>query len=290
MLANMLRYCALQTVWSVCMLFVSGLDLAIVGHYSFGETGYYAVASSPATLLLMVIAAVMGPLLPAASALSVHRSPEQMGQILVKCTRHSMTILLLTGIPILVMGFPGLRLWVGPDYALRSIQLLRILLLANIVRNACGVYATMVVATAQQRVATAATITEAVVNLVVSLVLVRQIGALGVAMGTLLGAFAGVAVHFAVSMRYTRARIAVSRTRLLFEGILRPSSMAIPSVLLLSRWLTADAHSMTLGLYLLWSLSTVVLVWYVNLDRHERTYVLRFLRERLSVAMKFERA
>ncbi len=50
MLANMLKYCAIMTVWSVCMLFISGLDLTIVGHYSFGETAYYAVANSPTSV------------------------------------------------------------------------------------------------------------------------------------------------------------------------------------------------------------------------------------------------
>ena len=71
-LKKMLSYCAVLTVWSVCMLFVSGLDITIVGHYSFSETAYYAIAASPTSLILLIIAALMGPLLPATSALSAH--------------------------------------------------------------------------------------------------------------------------------------------------------------------------------------------------------------------------
>ena len=84
MLKKMINYCGVLSVWSVCMLFVGGLDLTIVGHYAFSETAYYAIAASPTSLILMVIAALMGPLLPATSALSVLRTPAQMGSLLLK--------------------------------------------------------------------------------------------------------------------------------------------------------------------------------------------------------------
>ena len=119
-------------------------------------------------------------------------------------------------------GYLLLRIWVGPNYAVNSVQYLRILVLANIIRHLCAPYSTMVVATARQNVATAAAITEAVVNLVASIWLARHYGAMGVAAGTLVGSFTGVAMHFAISMHYTR-NIDVSRINLFIKGILAPS-------------------------------------------------------------------
>jgi O-antigen/teichoic acid export membrane protein len=99
MLRRMLGYCAILTVWSVCMLFITGIDITVVGHYAFAEVAFYSIASSPTTLILTIIGAVLGPLLPATSALSVERSPQQMGAILLRTTRYSTVILLTTGLP-----------------------------------------------------------------------------------------------------------------------------------------------------------------------------------------------
>src|SRR6202007_2367810 len=112
---------------------------------------------------------------------------EEMGAILLRATRLTTVILLATGLPILVAGYWLLRAWVGPLYALNSIELLRILVLANIVRQLCAPYSTMVVATAKQGVATASAVIEAAVNLATSVWLAREYGAIGVAIGTLVG-------------------------------------------------------------------------------------------------------
>jgi O-antigen/teichoic acid export membrane protein len=282
MLKKMIEYCAVLTVWSVCMLFVSGLDLTIVGHYSFGETAYYAIAVSPTSLILMIIAALMGPLMPATSALSVQRSGTQMGSILLRSTRYATGVLFLTGLPFVVMGYLILRVWVGPVYALHSVQLLRILVLANIVRSMCSPYATMVVATCRQRVATAAAVTEGLVNLGSSIWLVQHIGALGVALGTLLGAVAGVAMHFAVSMRYTQASLTISRTQLFVKGMLRPAAIAIPSILLYGRWWRAESPSMTVYLYCGWITATLLLVWFASMSREDRALVVGLVRNRVN--------
>jgi O-antigen/teichoic acid export membrane protein len=279
---KMLSYCAVLTVWSVCMLFVNGLDLTIVGHYSFSETAYYAIAASPTSFILMIIGALMGPLLPATSALSAHRSSTQMGTILLRSTRYGTILLLLTGLPLVVAGHPILSVWVGPAYAAHSVIFLRILVIANILRNVCAPYATMVVATCKQGVATAAAVTEGTVNLVASVAFARHLGAFGVALGTLLGAVAGVAMHFGVSMRYTQSTLAVARLDLLVKGMLRSLVIAVPSVLLLWRWWPVERSSMTPYLYCGWLMSTLLLAWFVSMGREDRLFLAGIVSRKMS--------
>jgi len=276
-LVKMVKYCGVLTVWSVCMLCVSGLDVTIVGHYSFRETAYYSIATSPTTFVLMITSALMGPLLPAASALGVHLSRTQMGGILLRSTRYAAIILLLTGLPMLVAGYAILRVWVGPAYAAHSIQFLRILVVANIIRNLCAPYATMVVAMSRQRVATASALTEGIVNLVSSILLARRMGALGVAMGTLLGAAAGVAMHFGISMRYTQSSLTLSRVELLVKGMLRPALIAIPSVLLVRHWWQPGPPSIDARLYVAWSVVTLLLAWFIGMSRQDRALAFRLV-------------
>lgn len=274
MLSQMFNYCMVLTVWSVCMLFIGGIDLTIVGHYDFAQVAFYSIATSPTTFVLMLIGALLGPLLPASSALSTERTAEQMGDILLRTTRYCTVILLLSGLPVLVGGYWLLRVWVGPTYALHSVQFLRMLLVANIIRNLCAPYATMVVATARQGVATFAAVTEAVINLVASIWLAKHFGAVGVAAGTLIGSFAGVAMHFGVSMHYTR-NISVSRMQLFVRSILLPATMAIPSLLLLRRWCYAGQPAIGPGLWLLWGATTMLAAWLVGINREDRSLLLR---------------
>jgi O-antigen/teichoic acid export membrane protein len=251
-LKQMLSYCSVMGIWTVGMLCVSGLDVTIVGHFDFGQTAFYSIATLPTNFMLSMMGAALGPLLPAASALSTSRSAEAMGELLSRLTRYSTVLLLLCGLPMMLGGYWILSLWVGAAYAAHTIAFLRVLLLANIVRNICLPYATMVVALSRQRVATASAITEAVVNLASSIWLARHYGAMGVALGTLIGSAAGVAMHFGISMGYTQVNFAIPRLRLLAGGIVRPASIAVPSALLLPMWWRTGPPSLTPALRIGW--------------------------------------
>ena len=134
----------------------------------------------------------------------------------------------MLGIPLLFLGFPLLRIWVGVVYASHALVYLEVLVAANIVRQLAYPYALMVVGLGQQRFATVSPVLEAVVNLVTSILLARRYGAIGVAIGTLIGAFAGVLAHVVVSMPRTQAAVAVERLRLLRKGVARPLLSFLP--------------------------------------------------------------
>ncbi len=269
MLRRLIGYCSVLTIWSACMLVVSGIDLTIVGHYSFGQVAFYSIAISPTAFVLTIFGALLGPLLPAASALSTTRSAEQMGDVLLRATRFGTVILFASGLAVIVAGYPLLSIWVGPNYAAHSVQYLRILVLANIIRQFCGPYSIMIVATAKHSFATAAAITEAVVNLFASIWLARHFGAAGVASGTLVGALAAVTMHFGVSMQHTR-NLAVPRLRLFLQGMLRPAAIAIPSLLLLPEWWRAEVPAMRLPSWIAWAGTTILTAWFVSMTNEDR--------------------
>ena len=286
MLKQMLGYCLVLSIWSVCMLFVSGIDLAIVGHYDFSQTAFYSIATSPTTFVLMLIGAVLGPLLPASSALSADRTPEQMGDLLLRTTRYGAVILLASGLPVLVGGYWLLRLWVGANYALHSVQYLRVLVIANILRNLCAPYATVVCGIGQQRAAVATAISEAAVNLGSSIYLASHFGAIGVAVGTLLGSVVSVSLHFALTMHYTQPTLAISRSKLFVKGLLHPAVMAVPTVVLLWMGRSPSSSGLNIVWFCVWAVSTALLGWFVALDRRDRDYLVRIASGRLMLVPK----
>jgi len=286
-LKEMLGYCSALAIWSAGMLCVSGLDVTIVGRYDFSQTGFYSIATLPNTFMIAIMGAALAPFIPTTSALNTQRSPREMGSLLSRTTRYSTILLLLSGLPLLVGGYWILRVWVGPNYALQCIGYLRILVLANIVRTLCAPYATMLVATNSQRVAIGGAIAEAVVNVMGSIYLARHIGAIGVAYGTLLGAFISVSTHFVLNMHYTYRKFSVSRAQLFWTGVLRPAAIALPSILLLRLWWSSAAPWFGLRTWLIWAASTLLIAWFVGLNAGERRRLVGLAQSRFRLSPRY---
>lgn len=275
-LKNVSRYCSLQSISMMGMFCVTGLDIVIVGHFDYVQTAYYSIATLPTGFLLLIIASLLSPLMPASSALSTRFSASQMGAFLTRITRYNTIALLLVGLPLVVFAFPVLRLWVGSEYAFHTAKYLRILVLANVVRNLCAPYATMVTATGTQKSVVLAAVSEAVVNLGSSLYLAWRFGAIGVAIGTVIGSFVSVFVHFVLSMKWTRSVISISRPTLLLRGILIPGVVCLPSALILLHWWPAVHLHLISGISVLWILCTVTPAYYC-LNREERKRFSRLI-------------
>ena len=72
---RLLKYGSALSIWTFANLFVSGLDMVIVGHYDFGNTGYYGIATSASNFMLLVVSSLFGPILPAVSSLQSGQNP-----------------------------------------------------------------------------------------------------------------------------------------------------------------------------------------------------------------------
>ncbi len=278
---RVLGYCAVLGLWTAGLLIISGLDTTLVGRLDFPETAFYAIAATPLTFLTMTLQAGLNPLMPAASAMSVTHSAQQMGQTLLRGTRYAFFILQATGLPLFLFGFSILSVWVGPAYARHGLALLRVLVLAHIVRNLCAPYATMVIAVGMQRYATWAGLWEAVVNLSLSILLGMHMGAIGVALGTLVGAVVGVALHFLLSMRHTTRLLTISRRQLLRDGLLHSSLSLLPTLALLPVFWRPEPVAYTPVYVAVWAIVTAMMLWRTNLTAEERGALSAKVRSKL---------
>jgi len=279
---NMLGYCSSLAIWTAGMLCVSGIDVIIVGRYDFAQTGYYSVATLPTTFIISIMSAALAPLMPAVSAFSVHHSPAQLGVILSRSTRYALILLLVSGLPLLVGGYWVLHIWVGPIYAFNAIAYMRILVIANILRNICAPYSNMLVATESQNIAIAGVIAEATVNVICSIYLAERLGAIGVAYGTLLGSFVSVGTHFTINMHYTYRLFAISRARLLIDSLIRPCAIIVPSIIYLPYWWSYSAPVFSVTSWIVWGISTILLAWYVGFNAMERCLLVRYANRHIS--------
>lgn len=220
-------------LWSLGGVLVSGLDTVLVGHFDFRSAGAFAVAAAAVNFLLLFLNSLFSPLLPAAAAMQGADTARRLGALTVRATRYSTLMVLALGAVLCVFAYPLLAIWVGPEYAETGAPLLRLLVLGHALRQLGYVYSLVVIARGQQRPATVATMSEAVVNLLASVALAQVLGAAGVAIGTVAGAAVSLLLHLVVSMRYTRHAIPVRRRELGLGGVLLPALTALPLLLVL---------------------------------------------------------
>jgi O-antigen/teichoic acid export membrane protein len=275
------KYGSVLSIWTLAMFLISGLDIVIVGHYRYADTGFYAIANGAANFMLAIVSSAFGPLVPAVSSMQSGTTPRRIGDLCIKITRYCALLLLLLGLPLLFGAYPLLSLWVGKRYAVQSALYLEVLVLCNVVRQLAFPYILVVVATGKQHLATIAGIVEACVNVVLSIWLVQRIGAVGVALGTFAGAFVGLAMHLMISIPHTQAAIQMRRSRFVLQGLLRPLLIVTPSFFLYPFWRKLDMLPAQPGILAIWAVATAVIAWRVVLTAEDRQELGSFLRRLL---------
>lgn len=274
-------YSSTMVIWTAAMLMISGLDLVIVGVFDFKATAYYAVAATLTTFLAQVQGAIFAAILPASAVLAARRDGQRLGRLLVSSTRYGILILLAMAIPLVLGGYYVLRLWAGADYAAHSTLILQVLVLANVIRLSALPYSTLLLGTGQQSKVIISPLAEGFTNLTASIAGAYFLGAIGVALGTLIGAFVSVALHFFYNLPRTEL-IAVDRRRLVRDGAMRPLLCVLPFAgVVLFRVVTPEASATAqFSLVAVGILAAAWLLWRHGLIDAERQRLTRALHVR----------
>lgn len=110
---------------------------------------------------------------------------DQLQMIFVQGTRLSLATVVPLGAGIILLAGPLVRAWVGPSFA-ASVPVLQILTVVVIVRVGTATASTLLKGAGRHRFLAVATGATALANLALSVALVKPLGLLGVALGTLI--------------------------------------------------------------------------------------------------------
>lgn len=272
-------YSVTLSVWLLAGLMISGLDLTIVGMFDYNATAYYALAATLTNFLVQTHSAVFAALLPASAMLGARGDADRLGRMLVASTRYGMLIILAMSVPLLFAGQSFIRVWAGGSYAIHTIAILRVLVVANAIRLCALPYSTLLLGTGQQVKVLASPVAEGITNLVASLVGAHYLGAIGVAIGTLIGSVISVGFHFLYNMPRT-ALMLIDRRRLLSDALIRPLLCAMPFVVVwLSRVFALHfPEQVEASLIGAAAIGSGVLVWHYGLISSERQRLLQAIR------------
>ena len=153
------------------------LDAAQVTFFDMGNKFF-----DPMTGLLIAVGAVV---MPMTAKLHATGEREELRRMFLKWSKISLSIVLLIGTYLLVLGPEFLGAWAGPDFVGPSGGVLQVLMASFLfylpVR---GVALPVLLGLGKPKVPGLALLAMGLVNLALSLVLVRPLGILGVALGT----------------------------------------------------------------------------------------------------------
>ena len=142
----------------------------------------YFVGSRLVTYLLQAAEAV-GVLTPTTSDLDARNDRQSIRELLVLSTKYLLLVTLPLGTIFLVMGETFISLWMGPAYA-GSASILTILTIAAIAHLIEMPPSIVLMGIGKHRIVAWFTLSQAIVNLILSIVLVQRFGIEGVALGT----------------------------------------------------------------------------------------------------------
>lgn len=224
-------YCLTLTITTIGMLLVSGMDTVIVGYFDYKSVVYYSLAASLTTFLISIHTAIFSAMMPKAAAIGANQDRDALGNLVVTSTRYGAIILIATSLPLVIGANWFLTLWLGASYADRTTLLLQLMVIANCIRYLGSPYSTIAMAIGTQKQTILASLSEGLINIIISIIMTAQYGVIGVIIGTLCGSFVSIGLHYAYSLPQTK-QIRIKEKKILIQAVTRPLTSVMPALFL----------------------------------------------------------
>ena len=197
---------------------------------------YFAVAAALTERSKSSIGVLTYVLRTAASRLEGLGDTERLRKLYIESTRYALYLVVPLEAGLIVIARPFLELWMGPDIAQQSYPTAVVLAIAVLPLLAQNPGITMLYGVGNLNLLSRIRIIESICNLVLSVILVRPLGILGVALGTTIPSV----VASLVLARYTM-KLQQVRFREYFAHCLLKPFLGLP-VLLGVWWVLLEAH------------------------------------------------
>ena len=225
----------LKTLWSysfyaflinVAVQVVYYTDNLIVGAFvSLSAVTLYAIGGTLIEYLRQLVSSLTVAFTPLASSLEAEGEKNEMKRLLIHGTRASLLIALPIEVALFFRGPTFIELWMGPQYAATSGKILQILLVAQIFALANNTSGGIAYGMGKHKPVAIWACVEGVSNLVLSIILVRRWGIIGIAWGT---AIASLAIHLTFWPRYICKLVQMPVAKYLWRAWAQPFIAVAP--------------------------------------------------------------
>jgi O-antigen/teichoic acid export membrane protein len=223
-------------IWIIANQLIFYTDSVVIGLFlSTASITYYAIAGSLINYGRNIVSLASDAFYPSATRLDSKEDIAGLRNLLIAGTNVAMFIGLPICLGFLFFGRQFITLWMGKDYAV-SASYLAVLTIPQFTSVAQYITALVLVGMARHKFLAQVVLIEGVANLILSVVLIRKMGLVGVAWGTAIPHL--ITTGFVIPM-YILRTLRLSPAEYIWKGYVRPVLCAVPMAglcYLLARW------------------------------------------------------
>ena len=200
-------------------------NLVVGAVISVSAVTFFAIGGSLNESLRQVLGSITPTFMPLASRFEASGEHDQLRRLLIYGTRIALVMILPIHAALFCRGQTFIGLWMGQEYAVVSSRVLQILLVAQVFIAANSTSLNIVLGLGKHRQYAIWLVGESAANLVLSVVLAREIGIYGVALGTVIPS---LVVHMVLWPRYICRLLEIPVARHIFQSWIRPALAVVP--------------------------------------------------------------
>jgi O-antigen/teichoic acid export membrane protein len=206
-------------------------DAIVIGAFlGVAAIPFYAVANSLVVYLMDFTIAIAAVVAPMATKLNTEGRVDELGTVFLKWSKISLSISLMAGLFLIVLGPRFIAWWIGPSFERPAGAVLQILMASSLAfLPVRGVALPILMGLGKPRIPTIAFIIAGLMNLGLSIAFARPFGLAGVALGTAIPNMLFAAVVLVVTCR----ELDISVARYLRYVVPRAALGGIPPLALL---------------------------------------------------------
>ena len=213
-------------VFMMAVQVIINTDSLVVGAFlSVGMVTFYSIGSSLVSYASQVSSAVSTTFMPMASGLDASGRHEDLRRMLLRGTQAMLGLVFPIALALIFRGKTFISIWMGPQYGVISETVLRILMISLFFSMADSTAGAIMMAIDKHKPVARWAVYESVLNLGLSIILVRKVGLYGVAWGT---SVSMVFTHLAFWPRYVKRILGVSSVAYMWQGWGKISLAAMP--------------------------------------------------------------
>jgi O-antigen/teichoic acid export membrane protein len=161
-------------------------DSLVIGAFmDVGSIPHFTVANSFIIYLMEFLIAIAAVVMPTATRLQTQGKIPELREIFLKWSKIALSLTLMAGLFLLVLGPRFIAWWVGPEFERSAGVVLQILMISYLIfLPVRGVALPIMMGLGKPKLSTIGFLIAGLVNLGLSILLVRPLGLAGVALGT----------------------------------------------------------------------------------------------------------
>jgi len=246
-------------------------DSLVIGIYlPVSAVTFFAIAGNLMNYARAPIASISIILTPLASSIEAREDAEHLKDVSLLAARYCTAVMLPIAVTFLVRGQSFIGLWMGREYASLSSEVLSVLTLAWMFSAGNQALSGIMMGISRHKMLVPVALAEASLNLVLSIVLVKRIGVVGVAWGT---ALPSLAVHAMFWPIYVRNVLKISVSRYIYSTWVQNAIAGVPFLLgsyLVERFWPAPNLSTYFAQVVTVLPLSLITAWFFVLDKSDR--------------------